>query len=223
MSEYFSKGDVVLVRYELNSSIFTEQFHVFNIDDVSKGMLLIDNRGALFPVQAEVASIKVLKSGFKNMQSTDVGSLVFKSMDPTVLSNLSAGTATTPSDLKLTNGNWNNHIINASAVEYSNDWQVFCGPDTSGKEECICSITPEGYAFLGMLQNLNSQGLLLSKNVEVYDVITHQFSNGFSNVLLSSSQKLINFSTGPISPMIGDHTFTYTGKIAGSTLNIAIG
>lgn len=222
VSEYFSKGDVVLVKYKLNNNMYTQQYHVFNIDDVYGAMLLIDNNGFLFPVQAEVSSIKVLKSGFKNMQGTSVGSLVFKDIDPAFLS-FSAGSSNKAlANLNIANGFMDNHVINASAVEYSNDWQVFCGPFEPGKEECICTLTAEAYAFFTMLQSLNTNGLLFSKDVPIYDVVTDSYFNGFSAILLNASDKLLNKKSVGATPAHPNPKFYYTGSLVGNSLSVWI-
>lgn len=222
VSEYFAKGDVVLVKYKLNNSMYAQQFHVFNIDDAYRGMLLIDNHGAFFPVQAEVSSIEVLRSGFKNMQSTKVGSLVFKSMDPVFLAYNSGSSSTLNPIFNVANGTMNNHIINASAIEYSNDWQVFCGDTVEGKQECICTVSPVGYAFLSMLQSLNASGWLYNKEVEVYNGFASTCSNGFSNILLNSSQQMLSIAAQAMLVNING-ALVYFGQISGNSLNVSLG
>lgn len=206
VSDYFAKGDLVKIVCTATSSQNDGEYHVFNIDDATNSILLINSSGNLFPPGIFVQSLKVLKSGFKNMQSTKVGSLVFKAMDsnfkdfvPTDPTTEVTTLNAPPNGLTLVFENAtnngptvNNKIISASAVEYSDDWQVFCGPKLQSQEECVCGLNQEGYDFLAMLQSLHTDNLVLGRGVPMYDLSHDTYFNGFTSNLLNSNGQLLS-------------------------------
>lgn len=220
ISDFFARGDLLFVDCAPGFGAYDGEYHVFSISDPQNSMLLINSTGQLFPRNVKVESIQVLKSGFKNLQAIKVGGLAFRSIDPSFESYIPG---LTPSALmELGVGATNNKIINASAVEYSNDWQVFCGPRASGSEQCICRLNPAAYDLLSMLQNLNTGGLLFSKAVPLYDMTTDVYSNGFSSGLLNTSQKLLTIKASQLAGITGSKKFYYWGRLSGNSLYVVI-
>lgn len=207
-SDYFAKGDLLRVD---GASSNNGEYHVFNIDDANKKILLINSSGFLFPAGVSVQSLKVLKSGFKNMQSTKVGSLVFKQMDanfkdfvPTDPTTEVPSITDPPNGLTLVFENAannlntvNNKIISSSAVEYSDDWQVFCGPKVAWDNTCECRITDAGYYLLQFLKGLQSNNLLFAQDLPIYHLINHNYTNAFTPGLANSSQTLSSLIANP--------------------------
>lgn len=215
VSDYFTKGDLVYVDCAPAANAYDGEYHIFNIAEPNS-ILLINSLGHLFPTSVGVESIKVIKSGFKNMQSAKVGNLVFKSINPTFKQYLPsdhAGTVATSLTDVFSSDLTDNKIINATAIEYKNDWQVFCGPEEAPAVECICYLMPSAFSFLSMLQELNENNLLFSEDVELHNMVSGTYSNGFSAGLLNTSSKLISIKTTELACSSCVKKFYYQGHI----------
>jgi hypothetical protein len=202
VSDYFAKGDLVLVKCQTATN--SGEYHVLGLDDVNKKILLINSVGQLFPVAQNVYSIRVLKSGFKNMQNVTVGDVTFKRLHSTDPADVfksydpqndigTAKTSLTPFEVENAT---ENKIINSSAIEYNDDWQVFCGPAVTPTSTVICEPPPDILQeYLQMIQTIYSFNPALfsnttTDNILLYDELTNSYYNGFTSTLLSSNPYL---------------------------------
>ncbi|MEL6842374.1 MAG: hypothetical protein AAFP02_04115, partial [Bacteroidota bacterium] len=111
---YFSQGDEVLIDGQ----------KAWVLDITSNELVLVDEDGILLPTELAngdpYSSVKIIRSGNRNLQDASVGSTVLKD-DP-----LAAGNTATPNFTS---------VISANATEYSDRWQLFCGVPTI-EERC---------------------------------------------------------------------------------------
>jgi hypothetical protein len=225
VTDFFAKGDLLFVNCATGYGSTDGEYHVLSINETTSSILLMNSSGHLFPTSIPVESLKVLKSGFKNMQSSKVGSLVFKTMNPTfkpyVPSNDAGTIATTLKDVLYPNLT-DNKIVNASAIQYNNNWQVFCGPGVPAVTECVCNLTPSAYHFLSMIQSLKESNLLFSEDVELHDMVTGDFSNGFSADLLNASSKLLSIKSTVLASILTPKKFYYQGYLSGNDLRVLV-
>lgn len=104
---HFSEGDEVYVKF---ASTFDRAWVSQKTD---AGIKLINKAGD--PITGGAATIKVIRSGYRNKQSTSMASM-------TSLSNPLAG---------IGNNQFSN-VINAGAVEFGEDWRTYCNCFSSG-------------------------------------------------------------------------------------------
>jgi len=212
VSDYFAKGDYVQVASATSAA--SGRYHVFSIDDVNHSLLLINGAGIMFPASTDVYSIAVLKSGFKNMVSTKAGSLTFKDLWAPSAGNqfvdyIPSDASTkivTPRSVSFEDAA-HNKIINAAAVEYSNDWQVFSGPPQEAQTITNCEIIGTGYEFLSMMNQLNTAGHLTGI-ANLYNESSNTFHYGFTSALLNSNSVLTSVIGSP-----GNQTINYNASI----------
>jgi hypothetical protein len=100
--KFFVAGDVILVE----SSSFQEKAWVLEVDNSQ--FLAVTKSGT--PITASNARIKIIQSGAKNLQSTNMMSI-------TSLQNPIAGIASSIYD----------DVLSASAVEFDQNWKKYCG------------------------------------------------------------------------------------------------
>lgn len=100
--QQFAKGDELMIKYTSGSTTKGWVSDVF-----SHGIQAIDKAGN--PVAAGPAQITVIRSGYKNKQSVSMASLT--SLDNPLAS--------------LTTNNYSK-VLNAGAVEFSQDWKTYC-------------------------------------------------------------------------------------------------
>lgn len=249
----FTKGDLVYIESTtLNASGL---YHVYTLNNST--IHCVDKDGKYFPGGANVSSIQIVKSGYKNLQNVQVGNLQFKSIK---------NAATTPdfvpydpsipttSKLIPTNVTFDsptdNKIINSSAVEMSDDWQMQCGLNTTAFGPPILNCSPttispfntDLYAFLNYLKN---NSLLFSKNIQIaqnnnsngspYLSSNVVFQNNFTSVLSNAfncDMRMSNYvpanQQSPVNPFnINNVTSNgknlwYSGFISPSTKNYVI-
>lgn len=103
-ANFFLPGDEVLINGN-------EKAWVLHVNTSTKQIVLIDLYGQYTP-PTNNAKIKIIRSGHRNMPSTAIGTF-------TSLNNpIKGGTLTLNQSL---------HVLHAEAVEYSENWQSFCG------------------------------------------------------------------------------------------------
>ena len=106
---HFKEGDEVSVK---SGSSVTRAWVVIRNDS---GIKLVDKSGA--PIAGGAADIKIIRSGYRNKQSTSMASM-------TALNNPLDG---------IGNNQFTN-VLNAGAVEFGQDWRTYCNcfPDGTG-------------------------------------------------------------------------------------------
>lgn len=225
VSDFFAKGDLLQVDC---GGALSGKYHILNMKESgsNNSIQLINTLGHLFPASTSLLSLKVIKSGFKNMQDTKVGGMAFKELNTTFEDYVPSDDAGTRKDA-LTDVFYadlaDDKIINASAVEFYNDWQVFCGTAGENIEECNCTLNPEFFDFVSLLQSLQADGLLLSTYVPLGNFVTGSYLHGMTELLVSSSPKLLAAQTAAIaSGPVYDDGLYYTGLISGGDFYFTI-
>ena len=106
--------------------------------DVGSNFNVIDENGVNIP---NVVEIKVIQSGRKNLQSTSMGSVVL--MKNPFANLMSSNGGTIPNNF-LESVNWDdNRIMNAGAVEFSDEWEL----------QCECGVDPANASVNPYLNN----------------------------------------------------------------------
>jgi hypothetical protein len=99
----FSRGDEVAVKPSGSAPVFTAWVTEAN----SSGIRILLKDGS--PLEGSVQYIKVLRSGRRNLQTTPVGTVAMRN-----------------NPLSGIQGNVFEQVLQAGAVEYSDDWRTFC-------------------------------------------------------------------------------------------------
>jgi hypothetical protein len=102
-SNRFSRGDEVAVKPSGSAPVFTAWVTEAN----SSGIRILLKDGS--PLVGSVQYIKVLRSGRRNLQTTPVGTVALRN-----------------NPLSGIQGNIFEQVLQAGAVEYSDDWRTFC-------------------------------------------------------------------------------------------------
>ncbi len=102
-STRFSRGDEVAVKPTGSAPVFTAWVTEAN----SSGIRILLKDGS--PLDGSVQYIKVLRSGRRNLQTTPVGTVALRN-----------------NPLSGIQGNVFEQVLQAGAVEYSDDWRTFC-------------------------------------------------------------------------------------------------
>lgn len=110
-SNHFSKGDEVMIVMENNS-----HFKAWVTEASHAGIRVLNKQGV--PVEGSVQQVKILRSGRRNLQTTPVGSIVLRENPITSLT-----------------GNVFEKVLQAGAVEYSDEWKTFCECFINGNQE----------------------------------------------------------------------------------------
>ncbi len=114
--------DYLLEADELYLSATGQIAWVSNIDVANNQFTLIDALGN--PVNGGAGAIEVTRSGRRNLQSAAVMNIILKH-NP--LKDLNGNDITALSSTSFVSQSWNDwYIINAGAVEYSDEWTVTC-------------------------------------------------------------------------------------------------
>lgn len=119
-SDYFAKGDELMVSTP--AMINNYKLWVLEVDDTNEKIYVVDRLGN--PASSLVnVSLKVIRSGRRNLQTTPIGSITALS-DP------------------MDNG-WDtmNNVINSTASEFSDAWQMLCAEGVYPNCEQNCSST----------------------------------------------------------------------------------
>lgn len=98
---YFAEGDEVSVKFSSGT------YRGWVVDKLATGIRIINKQGN--PITGGSAVIKVLRSGYRNKQSTSMGSM-------TSLANPLSSFAS----------NQFSQVLNAGAVEFGQDWKTYC-------------------------------------------------------------------------------------------------
>ena len=129
-SDYFIEGDVVWINFSTTypDALYTVVKVYDNLSDHFIDCIKTDNpsAGTFIPTPADIKSIKVIRSGKRNLQGLAAGSLVAKSITgfvPYDPSNKQATEKTSPTSYSFAE---TGNIIDASAVEYSDVWETQC-------------------------------------------------------------------------------------------------
>lgn len=166
--DYFVPGDVVKVN---NGSTDTKGW-VLTVDEVSNKITLIDKNGDLLvsPPPQDKVTITIMESGRTNQQSLAVGSLTMKK-NP-----INASTLTNDRLSSL-----ENDILNASAMEYSDEWSVQKGEEfNEGDLQTVCGIIP-GDTINPFVSNLRGAYRPFRSFVKLGDRIQHKSVTGILN------------------------------------------
>lgn len=218
ITEFFAKGDLLRIDCAPSANANDGEYTVFSIDEVNNKLACINSLGEYFAINKPIESIKVIKSGFKNMLATKVGGLTFKEMDPTFkdYNPQNAVLTSVANPQVITLDAQTNKIINASAVEYSNDWQIFGGQALASQTSCVCYLNPVVYDYMNMVQNLISSGNIYSKNLLLYDIDNLSFNYGFNQNLINNSPVILQsinatLASGPYSGYL--RGIRYSGEL----------
>lgn len=242
-SSFFTKGDIVYINSA--NAAASGLYHVYTLSGASiSNIHCVDKNGNYYPPNTGVNSIQIVRSGYRNQQNVQVGGLGFKSLKNTGTGPdfvaYQAGNASTlkTSATSVTFDNANdNKIINASATELSDDWQMQCGENTQLTGNTYVTCTPltgalgesQLYTFLNNLVSTNQlftkNVLLVQNNNPSGSLLTTgnlAFNNGFNNVLLNlfnGYNQLIN----PNSPSLSNGlNLYYSGFISSTSKNYVI-
>lgn len=98
----FSRGDEVLVTLAGNASL-----KAWVTESSASGIRILNKQGQ--PISGTVHRIKILRSGRRNLQTTPIGSIVLRE-----------------NPIPSLGGNVFDQVLQAGAVEYSDDWRTFC-------------------------------------------------------------------------------------------------
>lgn len=110
-SDYLVRGDELMIISN-DFHVFNDRFWVLDVDDGNKEAYLVNKYGRT--VDHWDVSLKVVRSGRRNLQNTPLGSITALA-DPV---------SKTPNSM--------DSVINASAVVYSDRWQTLCSDDIIG-------------------------------------------------------------------------------------------
>ncbi|MFZ5551661.1 MAG: hypothetical protein ACOZCO_00990 [Bacteroidota bacterium] len=113
VGNFFSPGDEVYAIVGGSGS----RCHVVKVDAANNKIVLVYNTGAFFNTGQTISSLKIIRSGYKNMITASAGSVSFKNL-VNFHTNVQSAAANYSFDLKS--------VINAMAVEFSESWQVPC-------------------------------------------------------------------------------------------------
>jgi hypothetical protein len=150
----FTVGDKVYLTY---ASSTAEVANIILIDYSSgtEAIYCIKENGDPIVSGQSVTSINMIQSGYKNMQPVSAGGTTFKQIDEFTLANTQTATQI---DF--------DKIINASAVEFSDEWQtdcVDCGEGEFG-EKISGIINPFFMGVKGLWRMKQSYGFSTSRN-----------------------------------------------------------
>jgi len=134
-NQYFVKGDEVAVE---GGSVWTRAW-VCSATTTDITLIDINGTTTLLPATGS-CTVKIIRSGRRNMQSISVGSVVTRT-NP--LKNLDADA---PLELSFEN------VLNAGSTEFAEQWSIAAGK--TGTTGCICSLSTLGSQFASMLNNL---------------------------------------------------------------------
>lgn len=194
LGQLFSKGDVLYIEPTTANPNATGLYHVFSIG--SSALHCVNSSGQYYPMSTQIASVKIVRSGNKNMQNIQAGSLQFKKIktvnnvpdfepyDPAqqnVVPNPQNVTFDNPTD---------NKILNASAIELSDNWQLQCGNNYLQYSEpsLVCVPDPNSFsAMSGFMNYLSTSSNRFAKNVQVI-----QNNNPINSTLIGNNLSYLN-------------------------------
>lgn len=111
----FARGDEVMVV-----TVDDLRFKAWVTEASNSGIRVLNKQGE--PLNVLIKEVKILRSGKRNLQSTPVGSIVLRENPITSLS-----------------GNVFEKVLQAGAVEYSDEWRTFCECFVNGNQNLTTS------------------------------------------------------------------------------------
>lgn len=154
-AEFFGTSGPLAIGSSLFNSTLQPGDELFMLDFglnptkgwVLEGTTIIDEQGQQISLQGKVY-VKIIRSGHRNQQSLAIGNLATKT-DP------------------LDNG-WNSmqNMLNASATEFSDEWNMFCDTDVPcATTACNCTtLNGQLTTLTNMLTSLVDNGVLINKS-----------------------------------------------------------
>jgi hypothetical protein len=175
--QYFVNGDEVMVSNGTNygkawvcSATSTDLY----LTDISGGVALIPS--------GSTCSLKILRSGRRNMQAVAIGSVVTKTNPIKDINSDGIN------DLYFEN------VLNANSTEFAEQWSV--APGKSSTSGSGCSLTDLGSEFAGMLNNLAEHGrLTLSTTLLSAGTYSYGYTDSL-NAALTSPSSMVWSPTG---------------------------
>ena len=137
-----------------------------NVDGNGNGVFAVDETGVAVTASVDWEKIKIIRSGRRNLQATAMAN-VTTMQDPldATTGELSIGT----------------EVLNASAVEFSDQWQMQCGTPNINYE-CQCEeTTTEASDMQALMNALAQDGLLVNSQVHL-----NNYPNEFLNTALGA-------------------------------------
>ena len=198
---FFRPGDEV--------GIFDNSTRTWVVEDKknASGLYLVDIEGKRISVNVTAGNyLKILRSGYRNMQSAPMASLL----------SLKSPINPTSHKIDVTQAT---QIINSSAVEYSNEWQLLLGDRGPAPNICVCSITERGQAWINLITSLVDEGLIMNNELLLWDRPSGLYRPGFSPILnyISTHPQLhylywVNYNpfTPGVSPLV--KSFSLEGR-----------
>jgi hypothetical protein len=237
LNQLFTKGDLLYIETSTGSN--NGLYHVFSIG--TSALHCVTSSGDYFAANQTINTLQIVKSGYKNMQNLQVGDLQFKKLktsggipDFKAYDPAAPGTLVTSPTSVTFDSPTDNKILQASAIELSDNWQKQCGSSHLEVSEphVVCvpnlAILPDLKAFLTYLMSTNQ---LFSKNVQVVQnnnaagapFLTGNlnFMNGFTNNLLNMVSGVSQLTTNGSLQSNGQQ-FYYSGFISPSTKNFVL-
>lgn len=158
---------------------------------------LIDANGVDISTSWSGSSIKVLRSGRRNMQAVSVGSVTLRD-NP-----IQTGTLVLASD----------KVLSAGAVEFAEHWTV--APGKGQTTTCLCTPTTVGTDLGNMLTTLENNGLLLINNATLKN--GNSYSNGYTSSInnILGNPNFVNWNVPGAT-----NTNTLLANFAGTNANV---
>jgi hypothetical protein len=144
-ASYFVKGDEVAIE---NGPAWAKAW----VCTVNAGSIeLIDLNGVTTSLPSGTCTLKILRSGRRNMQAVAVGSVVTKK-NPLVDTN-----ADTKPDILIFE-----EVLNAGSTEFAEQWSI--APGKTSSQACLCTLSALGGQFAFMLSSLASNKKIAVSN-----------------------------------------------------------
>jgi hypothetical protein len=106
----------------------------------------VDRDGNVFPTSGNYEQIQVVRSGHRNQQAMAIGAVTAKA-DPLA-------------------GSWTgiSNVVDASATEYKDDWNMYCNELGPCFEPCTCNANPQNASLVDLLNTL-AQNRAFRRNI----------------------------------------------------------
>ncbi len=224
---YFTKGDLVYIDASANN-VADGLYHVYTLNNSS--LHCVNANGNYFLPNTAITSIEIVRSGFKNQQTVNVGNIAFKQTGFVPYNPAVPGSEIfSPSSIAFDNAS-SNKIINASAIEISDNWQIACANDPGLVNEpggCNCTPTPGAFDLVNFLNGLAAVNKLYNINELVFTNGTpagNLYNNSYpgtylygftQNLILNNPSLKFDLSqTPPANQVSNGGSVNYTGGIS---------
>ena len=208
-SSYYNVGDEIALG--LGTSGLGDKGWIC---EVQAGSIKLIDKDGLSTTITGSKDIKVLRSGRRNLLSSQMASLTSlvnpldNNNDGIIDNNLSVST---------------NKVLNTSAMEYSDQWQTFKGYDNSTQASCICNITSAGQNATNQILSVLASPNFLSQitytgNLATF--VTPIFGNGcvtIAQLPLGYNWSNFNYNSSgaiPANPTLITDNSNCTGKLS---------